>query len=89
MPGVGESNLLYKIVKNDGSAKQDRFRPHLFQEIDIDKTDVIPVETGKEADFEPLDLNGSCIASPVPEDESAEMKTFWRTFKRVLTPMAS
>ena len=48
---------MYKIIKNDGSVKKDRFMCHLFQEIDVDRPLMGQGAEGKEKCFEPVDLN--------------------------------
>jgi len=55
LPAVGGNSSLYKIIKNDESAKKDRFMPHLFQKIDVDGPLMSQDEAGK--GFEPIDIN--------------------------------
>ena len=69
MPAVEGSSSLYKIIKNDGAAKKDRFIPHIFQEIDVDEPIMCQVESEKEKGFMPVDLNVNCSASPALEKE--------------------
>jgi len=72
LPAVGGSSSLYKIIKNDGAAKNDRFMPHLFQEIDVDEPIKCPVESEKKNGFKPVGLNVICGASPALEEEPVE-----------------
>ena len=48
---------MYKIIRNDGSVKKDRFMTHLFQEIDVDRPLISQGEAEKGKRFEPIDLN--------------------------------
>ena len=82
MPAAGESSSLYKIIKNDESASQDRFRPHLFQKMDVDKPSTDPGEAEKGTNFEPLDLNGNCSASPASEVEPVEDENLLEDLQR-------
>ena len=63
---------MYKIIKDDGSEKRDRFRPHLFKEIDVDGPLMCPGGTEKGKGFEPVDLNVHFGASPASEEEPFE-----------------
>jgi flagellar assembly protein FliH len=56
---VEGSSSLYKIIKNDGSLKKDRFMCHLFQEIDVDRPLMSQGEAEKGKRFEPIGLNGN------------------------------
>jgi len=64
---------LYKIIKNDASAKKDRFISHLFQEIDVDRP---PTSRGEaEKGFDPIDVNGNSGFFPDSEKVSIDNGT--------------
>lgn len=63
---------MYKIIKNDGSVKKDRFITHLFQEIDVDGLLMSRGEAEKGKGFEPIDLNGNNSFFPDFGQVSAE-----------------
>jgi len=67
---VEASSSLYKIIKNDGSVKEDRFVSHLFQEIGVDRPLMSREEKGK--GFESIDFNGNNSFSPDSERVSRE-----------------
>ena len=75
MPAVEGSSSLYKIIKNDASAKKDRFMSHLFQEIDVDRSLMSQGEAEKEKGFDPIDINGNNSFLPDSEKASAENET--------------
>ena len=75
MPDVGGSSSLYKIIKNDASAKKDRFMPHLFQEIDFDDPLMSHGDAEKGKGFEPIDVNGNNSFLPDSENASARNGT--------------
>jgi len=72
LPAEEETSSLYKIIKNDGSVKQDRFMSHLFQEIDVDRPLTNPGEVEKGKRFEPVDRNGNNSFFPDSKNVSAE-----------------
>jgi len=69
---VEGSSSLYKIIKNDGSVKKDRFMSHLFQEIDVDRPLMSQGHAEKGKRFEPVDLNGNNSFFPDSGKISAE-----------------
>ena len=64
------SSSLFKIIKNDASAKKDRFMSHLFQEIDVAGS---PMSQGEaENGFDPVDNNGDNNFFPDSEKTSVD-----------------
>lgn len=63
---------MYKIIKNDASAKKDRFMSHLFQEIDVGRPLTSPDEVEEGKGFETIDANGNSPFLPDSENASAE-----------------
>ncbi len=78
MPAVEGSSSLFKIIKNDGSVKKDRFISHLFQEIDVDSPLMGQGETEKGNAFEPAGIGGNNSFSPssgkVPEENEISLE---------------
>jgi flagellar assembly protein FliH len=69
---VEGSNSLYKIIKNDASAKKDRFMSHCFQEIDARSPLASQDKGEKGKGFESVDANGNNGFLPDSENASAE-----------------
>ena len=74
---------MYKIIKNDASAKKDRFISHLFQEIGVDSSPMSQGEAEKEKGFDPIDVNGKNNFFPDSEKASAENETHFEDLKEI------
>jgi len=63
---------LYKIIKNNGSVKKDRFMCHSFQEIDVDRPLMGQGEAERGKRFEPIVLNENNSFFPDSGEVSGE-----------------
>lgn len=63
---------MYKIIKNNGSVKKDRFMCHSFQEIDVDRPLMGQGEAERGKRFEPIVLNENNSFFPDSGEVSGE-----------------
>jgi len=82
LPAVEESRSLYKIIKNDGSAKKDQFMPHHFQKIDIDRPLIRQEEAEKAKGFKPAELSGKCGFYPDSGKKAVEDGNSFEALKK-------
>jgi len=80
---VEGSSSLYKIIKNDASAKKDRFMSHLFQEIDVAGSPVSQGKAEKGKGFDPIEVNGNNCFFPDSEKASVENGTHLEDLKEI------
>jgi len=78
---VEGSSSLYKIIKNDASAKEERFMPYLFREIDVAGSPVSQGEAEKEKRFYPIDIDGNNDFLPDSLNVPAEDETPFEDLK--------